>query len=465
MVHKHSPAKLRERRLRALELGFVVPKGPGGAGHQHVLVPRFVAAPVKTMAAALAAHSELDAITGECHHTLAAAALAAKPLLPEGRFRSTMALNKAAGTAKHQPPRAAGGAALELRNSKQEKVDPLVANDPWAGRRTSSNAAKSSDLSPPKQFSSPSRFLRRRALSVVLNVGRISVVPSASTRVGVVAPEAASRPDSQVMRADAPEYVPGFGPGSCSGRPEVEVLGPPAYWEQLVEAQNSTIARLSGLLEGTTPGARKVKQLELKLEALSKTLSSSVSAEVSSCAARVAAEVGSHTQAVFERMLQVAESLSGRVRQLEEQRGLHDCTPSAVPAAPPQQGPRYREMPCKLFFEVAQACKGRLPHLVEQRRPLQMLCDDPSYAKCNDLLEPFADPRSDELMWQALAAFGGDPALAVAGAYDDDDYAFSSDSEDHFGSGIAASARLCVQPGAAGSADSRLVPWGPLNVD
>jgi hypothetical protein len=98
MPHFRSTSAALRRLERAARLGFVK---ACPWDKKHILVDASVAVPVKVMASAKELHHRLDAASGGQHHFLAQSALAARPLLGETRFRHALAVNRAAGIAKH----------------------------------------------------------------------------------------------------------------------------------------------------------------------------------------------------------------------------------------------------------------------------------------------------------------------------------------------------------------------------
>jgi len=98
MTHTRSPEAALARFLRARRRGYIVQRPTGGS---HVLVEAPVAGRVKVMAKALSLHHGLEQQSGRHHHDLVQAVLAAGPLLSSSQRRDAMALNRAAGQAKH----------------------------------------------------------------------------------------------------------------------------------------------------------------------------------------------------------------------------------------------------------------------------------------------------------------------------------------------------------------------------
>mmetsp|Transcript_47228 Transcript_47228/g.122052 ORF Transcript_47228/g.122052 Transcript_47228/m.122052 type:complete len:379 (-) Transcript_47228:117-1253(-) len=97
MPHVRSIQAATARRDRAALRGFIVPK----RNFHQVRVPSAIAPRVRTITKGLLAHTRLNEMTGQPHHSLARAALLAQPLLPKNEFSDILALNKRVGRAKH----------------------------------------------------------------------------------------------------------------------------------------------------------------------------------------------------------------------------------------------------------------------------------------------------------------------------------------------------------------------------
>ena len=98
MPHSRSVEAKAARVACALARGYLLPLS---GDQRHILVAARLAAPIRTMARAVEAHERLDAMTGQRHHLLAHAALAAKKQLSPAQFSKVMKLNIDAGIAKH----------------------------------------------------------------------------------------------------------------------------------------------------------------------------------------------------------------------------------------------------------------------------------------------------------------------------------------------------------------------------
>eukprot|EP00974_Lingulodinium_polyedra_P064724 6253706-Lingulodinium_polyedra.AAC.1 len=98
----HSPAKLAQRRLRAIERGYLKAHSAGPALEwQHVQVKRAVAGRVKLVAASMAMHREHMVISGSCSPFPRTATLAARPLLSQAEFKDAMRLRAASNRQRH----------------------------------------------------------------------------------------------------------------------------------------------------------------------------------------------------------------------------------------------------------------------------------------------------------------------------------------------------------------------------
>ena len=100
MPHSRSDASLANRRLRALDRGFLVAKH-GGVSGKYVLVANDIAPRVKAMADSLACHVDHDRIVGTSSHVARNATHVAKPLPPLAEVEKPMKIDRAANLDKH----------------------------------------------------------------------------------------------------------------------------------------------------------------------------------------------------------------------------------------------------------------------------------------------------------------------------------------------------------------------------
>jgi len=233
MPHCHSPAAQERRRLRAAARGFLVSKED--KEYEHVSVRRSVAGRVRAISRSVELHQEHNLRAGHPSHFARDASRAAG--LPLAEARSALSCHRRANQAKHQWPRCSADSA-----------------SPRSASRPSSPAGTAGCVSSSRP-SLPARDVKCSAPTYQRN----PTVREAG------------------VQCDLPPPV----------TPSVEVDGHAywafqvnALWQSLVETQNRTIAHVCGLLEGTVPGHRKMRQLEQSVKSLAASLSATVAAQV-----------------------------------------------------------------------------------------------------------------------------------------------------------------------------------------
>jgi len=205
MPHVRSSAAVQSRQVRALERGFVAIKPRGTSFLQ---VPAELKSRIQAVSLSIATHAELNNMSGRSHHFLASAALAVRPAIGESRFREVLAMNRAAGVAKHSfPSPLLGGAPARWADAEEAlavalppvadcggdsrcsslstasargKVDHIFLSDPWA-KFTALRGARS----PPVHASAV-----RRAAVAVVDVGVQKAPPCAIHATEMVPPVA-----------------------------------------------------------------------------------------------------------------------------------------------------------------------------------------------------------------------------------------------------------------------------------
>jgi len=254
-----SPGRLAARRARAVARHFVVP--PASIAFRRVRVPAEVAPRVKRVAESLALHCEHVKLTGKDIPFARAAAREAAPVVGRAACRVSMRVHDAANVAKHawadvldeefvaSATATAGGELLGIAECVAGPV-PQRATPSW---RPAAGTSCLLEDAPPRR-------------SEVRLPG-----------------------DPAVLRADACV----FSPSGVSGPLASEACGYPALaapasaYEQLICAQNDTIAILAGRLDSLFPSRRRlkaaedaIKRLESDLRSLAASLPSALDAKL-----------------------------------------------------------------------------------------------------------------------------------------------------------------------------------------
>jgi len=289
MPHVRSLAARAARSRRAVLLGYARPREEG---HRHIAVPQEMVGVVKVMSTAVCSHAALDAQLGKSHHNFAQAITAAKDqsAIPSGEVGKLRKLNREAGTAKHSFHGKWADALSDeeypvLKAAKcgdvwkdMNKAPPVRGGDVMEGGCHGSRAAGQRVESPRMQKGSLSASGRPSPLSssgfrVVVGVASVSVLPEApgdgdAVRGGGRCEDRGDVDASVALRADAAPFWPSTH----------------APWADLVEAQNGTLALLTGRLEEMmiriSPPQRRLAALERALRDLASSLSSTVEAKV-----------------------------------------------------------------------------------------------------------------------------------------------------------------------------------------
>lgn len=240
MPGKHSPEKLELRRERARRRGYLQPR-PLDQTKKFLQVPIDVAPRVKAISDSLAIQSEHNGITGKAIPIARASTRAARAFIDAGKYRSAMHIHDRANLAKHVWTEPA---------QPTSDVDGL----PGVGAEKclSPDAAVSDGI--------------RAALS-----GFLTPPPCGAPPVRRVPTAEACTQTEHAMRAEAPAFYPASCDGLSLGR-ETSINN----FDLLCQAQNSTIALLSGGIDKLLPSSRKIRDLERRLEQLRTSLTSTV---------------------------------------------------------------------------------------------------------------------------------------------------------------------------------------------
>ena len=209
MPGKHSVEKLAARRTRALARGFLVPR-PEGA--RHVLVAEAVADRVKAVARSLTIQDAHHRLVGSTTSFARSSTREARSLLSESVYRNSMKDHDRANLAKHSWTEAGPSLAAAF-----------VSTSPLCG-------------APVSQCPSPSR---------VASMGTQTAIPESSVDTGI-----------QTDDLFSPTLCPQ--PWSCA-LPSHSLSTADHF--SLIEAQNSTIAILTGRLDSLVQGAPSQKRL------------------------------------------------------------------------------------------------------------------------------------------------------------------------------------------------------------
>jgi len=224
--------------------------------------------------------------------------------------------------------------------------------------------------------------------------------------------EARVLPDiaSGEMRAGAAEFVPL--PAIYERYVETSAGGYLAGWSELVAAQNASLALLAGRLDSVCSAkadsgvplalSGRMQVLEEQCSAFRQQLASVrrlIEEQSVDLRRSLEATANEFKSNVIQSMDAVADMLLGKVYDLrgelrcarasspspaESSSSVHStCSRatswrSCTTATPPPMLARRREMPCHMFYAVAQECKLRLPHRPEASRPTLSLCDMPA---------------------------------------------------------------------------------------
>ena len=392
MVHCHSPAARARRLARAVERGFIT--AGAGPGRAFIAVGASVAPRVKVMARSLELHEEHNFRAGRPAHYARHAALHAG--LRDDELHRALASHRAANHAKHHWRRGGVSSSPEAGvDSEGGCHDPLP-----SGLRVESPLAQ------PLRCDSQQSFVFVEG-------------PSARSEVRFLV-ETASDPLC-ALPVSTPPWCGDAGPLLWPGSYEDPAGGLLSRAQGLIDAQNATIMMLTRRVEeGALPFHEKdsradldrVKTLEGKCDRLASSLGQAVEESVTAkaaalrtalteCQASVLAAQDDSSKSVLrsvEKALLLFDSqIQTKLHQLEdqmkgwfierEQKQLrvvearsreqrpapHATSTSRRTLVPPPR--RRREMPCEVFYSAAQACKLRLPHILEPLRPLLMLCD------------------------------------------------------------------------------------------
>mmetsp|Transcript_65971 Transcript_65971/g.213488 ORF Transcript_65971/g.213488 Transcript_65971/m.213488 type:complete len:491 (-) Transcript_65971:9-1481(-) len=108
-----------------------------------IQVPTELKGRIQTVSKSLTTHAELNLLAGHPHHFLAGAALAARPAIGESRFHEVLALNRAAGAAKHSFPKVLNNGRVAHTS---EAAAGGIAAKRWADVEEEPEAAKGGDV-------------------------------------------------------------------------------------------------------------------------------------------------------------------------------------------------------------------------------------------------------------------------------------------------------------------------------
>jgi len=212
MVHRHSPAKLKARRRRAAERGFLVPRP--GRGRRWLSVPCDMLEDARKVTQSMELHAAHDAQgAAPPHHAARLASYAVRANIGKSEYVKAQKIHKAANAAKHNVGKKAAASARAASCGVPSRPDCWLAAgaDPWAQALAQLPAVDSRPL----VVVVPPASLRAEAASFV---------PTAAAAPAVAWPTA-SRGDLDALAAQL-EYA------LC-----------------LLAAQNDTIAQLRGELE------------------------------------------------------------------------------------------------------------------------------------------------------------------------------------------------------------------------
>jgi len=125
MPHKHSATKLVERRRRAVELGYVVPRP--ATGKSYIEVDTNIVSRVRAMAASLATHRSHELLAGRNFHFARHASAAVQDRIGSCMHRPASRVQRAANRAKHHH------VSGEDPSKHKETNGPMP--DPWLGAK------------------------------------------------------------------------------------------------------------------------------------------------------------------------------------------------------------------------------------------------------------------------------------------------------------------------------------------
>ena len=264
MPGKYSPDKLKSRRQRAADRGYLRRRDPDIS---FVAAPAAIAPRVKAVSAALAFQSAHIALSGTAHALARQATKAVKDLIPTDNFKKAMRSHDVANLAKHSWS--------DMQDL--DDIDALPFPVPTSKVRSMSIGIQTdltmhgacSSFSPPLPPScAPSRPLSASA---------VEFFPTSQVSVPLI--EAQNNTTDEMVIDDGDPFSPPRPTSSANTQLIPSSAGYPGYLS-LLEAQNQTIAVLTGRLDAlaqASPPHRRLRELEKKVEALRTSLSASVS--------------------------------------------------------------------------------------------------------------------------------------------------------------------------------------------
>ena len=312
MPGKHSPAKLAERRARAIRLGYALPRSDG---KKYVEVPQGVARNVQVMAQSLELHRQHQEIAGRPFHYARLATAAAATAIGPVAARAAQDAHKQANQMKHR----VNWADALLEDTVSAACPPVVLPTPTCG-------ASSLPPSPP-----PSRSVNAETQTEIVVLDNVRGASCFSVEVACQ-----TSADECALRPDAPVFYPPSAPMDDFAF---------SYWNQLFAAQNNTIAVLTARLDECMPSQKRMRQVERtlqttesKLEQLRKSMTDAIDQKVRASLVDSLyvrkAEVGSLVAAGLESV----RSYVDERMEIKSKTAVPDCSAGYAPSGAPSVG-------------------------------------------------------------------------------------------------------------------------------